>query len=1219
MEDILWAKMMSHAPGSHLIAVLTSGRTIRLRIALAAMVLAGFHAVPAAAADAIESVPLAARSGPRGATMFTQMAAGETHVSTTNSYSDPKMWNERYHELEIGAIGSGVAIGDIDNDGRPDILVASKVEGCRLFRNLGGFKFEDITDKAGLTEKGETAGAWKQGVTMADVNNDGWLDLYICRFNAPNFLYLNQHDGTFKESAHASGLDVNDASNMAAFCDYDRDGWLDMFLQTNLLNSSAHPAGQKNYLFHNNRDGTFTNVTARAGVGEEETQGHSIVWWDYNNDGWPDIYVANDFEGPDFLFRNNRDGTFTNVIDKVVPHTPFSSMGSDLGDINNDGLIDFMVADMAATTHQKDQRTMVDARGRNLDPADDSVTAPSYQRNAVYLNTNTDRTLEAAFLTGLSATDWTWSVRFEDLDNDGRLDVHITNGMYREIHNADLLWKMMTAESPQERVRLVRTSPPFPEAHLAFRNLGELRFENVSKAWGLDHKAVSFGAAFGDLDGDGDLDLVYTNYQSSVTMLRNDSDTGHRLIVGLRGTQSNRYGVGATVRLQSAAGVQVRQLVLARGYLSSSEPVLHFGLGEDSAVTRMEVSWPSGTRQVFENLAADRHYTITEPSEGATPAADRKKDSVREFEEVSQASNLSWTAREELIDEGAQQRLVPFRFNRRGPALAAGDLNGDGKDDLLFGGTTRDEPRVLLATESGRFEETKIPAGTTGTTVNDGPALIFDVNGDGKNDLLITKAGNSAPAGSADYQPRLYLNSGSGLQLSTPDALPALPINVGAAAAADFDRDGQLDVFIGARLLPGQYPLAPRSALLANRGGKFVDVTATIAPGLQEVGMVTGALWSDVDGDGWLDLLLTLDWGQVKYFHNNQGHRFEDWTVQSGFASAGTGWWQSIAAADFNGDGRLDYVIGNVGLNTQYRADAGHPALLYYGEFTEGDGPLIIEAYYEGDKIYPRQSRKVLGAAIPSIMKRFPRNDAFSRATLDQILGEPKLAATQRFAATELRSGVLLSQPDGKYRFDALPTVAQISPLQGIVAGDFNGDGNADIYSVQNSYAPAPVVTRFDGGLSQMLQGDGHGHFAAMPTDESGLLVPGDAKALVATDLDGDGWPDFLVTRNNGTSLAFRNKGATDRSGFRVSLRGPAGNPSAVGARITVEFEDKSTATAEISAGSGYWSQSPAGGFFGAKKSNPPRHITVRWPSGSVTHHDVATVSPSIVLSAPAP
>ncbi len=1201
-------------------ASLTGQRTTRsaLRGGLLLATVAGCLTATAATRGetGISGRPLAARSVPRGTTLFTQLTPEETGVRTANDYADPRMWNQLYHEFELGPIGTGVAIGDYDGDGRPDIFVVSKTESCRLFRNLGNFKFEDVTEKAGVGDKGEAAKIWKQGVTFVDVNNDGRLDIYVCRFGAPNLLYINQGDGTFKEMAHAYGLDVKDGSLMAAFCDYDRDGWLDVYVQTNLLDNAGHPGGQPDYLFHNNRDGTFTDVTARAGMAGGDTQGNSATWWDYNNDGWPDLYVANDFAMPDFLYRNNGDGTFTNVIDQVVPHTPYSSMGADLGDLNNDGLIDFMVADMAATSHEKDQRSMAEARSRNPDPADTATAVPNYLRNAVYLNTGTDHCLEAAGLTGLGATDWTWSVRFEDLDNDGRLDLFVTNGMHREIHNIDLMRRMMTAESAAERVRIARNSPVLAETHLAFRNLGDLHFESTGAAWGLDQKGVSFGAAFGDLDGDGDLDLVYANYQGGVTVLRNDSTTGHRLVLDLRGTTSNRFGIGATVRIESASGVQVRQLVLARGYMSSSEPIVHFGLGEDDVVSRMVVTWPSGKVQTFENLAVDQRYTVTEPAGAIKPAA-LQPPPPGQFSEVSQAENLSWPSREELVDETAQQRLLPMRFNRRGPGLAAGEVNGGGRDDLVIGGTTKDPARLLLGSPAGKFIPADGAITDKGMPVNDGPVLLLDADGDGRNDLLVTRGGDNLPAGSPGYQPMLLLNRGDGFHAAPAGTLPVLASSIGAAVAADFDRDGRLDVFLGARVLPGSYPLAPRSALFANRGGRFEDVTDTLAPGLREVGMVTAALWSDVDGDGWPDLLVALEWGQVKYFHNDAGRGFSDWTAKSGFASAGTGWWSSIASADFNGDGRPDYVVGNAGLNTPYHADTAHPALIVYGAFKEDRSPLAIEGYYEGDKLYPRLSRQELGAFLPSILKRFPRNDLYARASLGEVLGEDKLAAARRFAATELRSGVFLSQPDGTFRFAPLPRIAQIAPLQGIVAGDFDGDGNADIYAVQNSYAPAPVVGRFDGGLSQLLRGDGHGGFTAVPPVESGLVVPGDAKGLVVLDIDGDGWPDFAVSRNNGTSLVFRNKGVTHRHSLRVSLRGAAGNPTAVGALLTLMLADGSSESGEIEAGSGYYSQSVAACFFGYPDSNPPRSIRVRWPSGAVTEHPVPAQTSTLTLAAP--
>jgi hypothetical protein len=1164
-------------------------------------------AAAAPAEDGLASRPLAPRPFPQGKTMFVRLAPEETGVKVTNAYDDPRMWGELYHEFDLGAIGTGIAIGDYDGDGRPDIFVVTKTGGCRLFRNLGNYRFEDVTARAGV---GAEPGVWNQGATFVDINNRGRLDIYVCRYDAPNLLYINQGDGTFKEEAHAYGLDLSDASGMAAFCDYDRDGWLDVFVQTNLLHYGEHPNGQANHLFHNNRNGTFTDVTARAGIAGE-AHGHSATWWDYDNDGWPDLYVANDFAAPDLLYHNNRDGTFTNVIDQVVPHMPFSSMGSDLGDVRNSGRIDLLATDMAATTREQDQRGMADSRSRTTEDDAHPEAAPQYERNALYLTTGTGRVMEAAQLAGIGATDWTWSPRLEDLDNDGRLDLFVTNGMHREQTNVDLLARQSLAETPAERIRIMHDSPVFAETHLAFRNLGDLRFEDVGAAWGLNQRGVAFGCALGDLSGDGNLDIVYADYQGGVTVLRNDNATGHRVDVDLRGTVSNRYGIGATVRVESALGVQLRPLVLARGYLSSSEPMLHFGLGADLVIARMTVTWPSGIVQTFTDLPADRRYTVTEPANGIpAPSA---PPSPTEFTPVAAAAVPAFTSREDTVDEAAAEPLLPLRLNRRGPALAVGDLAGRGEDAVVVGGTTL-APLALLAPAAGGGYATTVMAAAP---VNDGPVLLFDATGNGREDLLVTGGGNALPAGSPEYQPRLFLNDGQGgLTPAPPGALPPLSIDAGAVAAADFDHSGRLSLFIGARLLPGQYPLAPRSVLLANRGGRFEDVTDTLAPGLREVGMVTAAVWSDVDGDGWPDLLLTLDWGGVKYFHNRQGRGFDDWSEKAGFAAAGSGWWTSLAAADFNGDGRPDFVVGNVGLNTPYHADPAHPALIFYGDFRgEGEEPQLVEATYEGDRIFPWRTRHDLGTAIPAVLRRYPHNNAYARATLGEVLGEEKLAAAQRFAATEFRSGVFLSQPDGTYRYQPLPRIAQVSPFQGVAALDFDGSGHPGIYALQNSYAPIPAVGRFDGGLSQLLRGDGHGAFAPVPVAESGLEVPGDAKALAVLDLGHDGWPGFLVSRNNAASLAFRNGGIPGRHSLAVRLQGPPGNPTGVGARVSLIRADGSAETCEVFAGSGYYSQSTAACFFGYGDGDLPARLRVRWPSGAVTEAAVPAGASTLTLT----
>ena len=1066
----------------------------------------------------IGRTPFKPRAASAGATRFATLPPEQTGLTVVNAYDDPEMWGRHYREFSLGAIGTGVAIADYDDDGRPDVFVVYKTGTNRLYRNLGDFRFEDVTERAGV---GGPGGAWQQGAAFADVNNDGRPDLYVCRFNAPNLLYLNRGDGTFSEEAAARGLALTDASSMAAFHDYDRDGWLDVYVQTNVLDGERRPNGQRDRLYRNNGDGTFADVTDRAGI-FGDTQGHSATWGDFDEDGWPDLYVANDFQDPDQLYRNNGNGTFTNILSHVAPHTPHSSMGADLGDVDNDGHFDLLIADMATTTREKDHRGQAKIRAGLAEDEKNPGIAPQFMRNALLLGTGAGRMLEGAYLAGLDATDWTWSVRLEDLDQDGRTDAFFTNGMVRELHGSDIIQRMMGRESMGERMRIMKATPVLAERNLIYRNRGELRFEETGRAWGLDHEGVSFGAAFGDLDGDGDLDLVFSNMDGAPTVCRNDTTEGGAVIVALRGTRSNRFGVGATVRLETAAGRQMRTLVLARGYLSTSEPVLHFGVGDESTVTRLTVDWPSGARQVFENLPAGHRYVVTEPADAA-PAPPPERPAPL-FVEISGRLELNLESRERPFNEWAREPLLPWRLNRPGPTALAVDLDGDKQDDVVIGGISGESGKLLSNLGDGHF----LAYGANlfpETTVPDGPLLTFDADADGDADLLVTKAGTAAPAGSAAYEPRLLLNNGRGRFTHAAGWLPSFPVSVGAAAVADFERSGRLGIFLGGRSLPGAYPQVPRSALLAWRDGRYADVTAELAPGLERIGLVTAALWSDVDADGWPDLLVACEWGRVSCFLNREGKRFEDATERLGFASGGTGWWRALAAADFNGDGRPDFAAGNTGLNTRYRASAAEPALLFAGVSAGGAAPQLIQAEFRGGKLYPLRDRDTLAKLLPAALRPFPTAEAYAKATLSDVFSDAVLATATKLAVTELRNGVFLSQPDGTWKFAPLPRLAQIAPMQALHAGDLDGDGHADLLAVGNAHTPTVETTRFDGGLGWWLRGDGRGGFTPVPVAESGILVPGDARALVATDLDRDGRPDFLVTQNNGRALLFRHTG----------------------------------------------------------------------------------------------
>jgi hypothetical protein len=1083
----------------------------------------------AGAAPAYTSRPLRPRTAPAfgGATPFQRLTAAETGVKEPNVFNDPRMWGDRFREFTLGALETGIAVADFDGDEFPDIFAVSKNGPCALYRQVAPFKFVDVARTAGVTCDDFPTG--KTGATVVDINRDGAPDLYVCRYNAPNLLFVNRGDGTFTEQAHRYGLDVTDASVHALFADYDGDGYLDCYLVTNILDFSKSPQGSRDYLFHNNGNNTFTNVTQKAGIWGV-SQGHTALWSDFNNDGWPDLYVANDFETPDRLYLNRGDGTFTDVVDQRLPHVTYFSMGADAGDINNDGLVDFMITDMRDRTHAG-YMTGMEELGRGLWEMERvSELIPQYMWNAVYLNSGADHFQEVAHLTGMAATGWTWSARLGDLDNDGRLDAFITSGMVRNFINADLVDKQNAAPTLAARAAIWKNAPLRRETTLAYHNLGDLQFEDVSKAWGLDQDGVSFGCALVDLDGDGDLDLVYSNYDAAPTLIRNDTTTGHRVAIVLRGRPQNLQGIGAELRIETASGIQVRQLYTERGIVASEPPVAHFGLGPDDVIEKLTIRWPQGEKQVLKNLDADRIYTISEPplaagAKSARPSArfDTPPESGALFVESAADHGLKHGNTLRPFDEFTRQRLLPRRLNGPGPALAAADVNGDGFDDVFVTGTAGQAGELFLGRADGHFAPAPGQPWASVAEADDVGAVFFDVNGDRHPDLLIAAGGVQHPEGDALLDDRLYLNDGHGGFTSAPAGiLPADGESTDAVAAADFDRDGHTDLFAGGRVVPGRYPDPPRSFLYRNIDGKLVDVTDQIAPGLRKIGMVTAAVWSDVDGDDRPDLVLTLEWGPVAYFHNT-GHGFENLTEKSGLAAI-TGWWSALAVADVDGDGRPDLIAGNTGLNTKYHATTAEPTLLYAGAFGDRDHEHLIEAQYDDGRLVPLRGRSKLGYVFPWIVKKFPTFKAYAQASLADIFPPEELSAARRLAATELRSGVFFQQAGGTFVFRPLPRLAQIAPINAIVARDLDGDGRLDLFCAGNNFSPEPSTGRFDGGVGSLLKGDGHGGFTPLEPAKAGLIVTGDTRSVIAIDGDDGRLPSLLVARCDGPVLLFTPK-----------------------------------------------------------------------------------------------
>ena len=1033
--------------------------------------------------------------------------------------------------------GGGVAAGDVNGDGLPDLYFTANVGGNHLYLNRGNYHFEDVTARAGVGG----AGGWTTGVTMADVNGDGRLDLYVSGVSylgmqGHNILYINNGDGTFTDRTAEFGLGHVGYSTQALFFDYDGDGDLDMFL----LNHSVHTEqtigrqADRNarnprtggMLFRND-GGHFTDVSAQAHIyGGVEAFGLGVVASDFNLDGCPDLYVANDFQENDYLYINNCDGTFSERIATATGHTSRFSMGVDAADVNNDGLPDLISVDMLP---QREEILKTSASAESYNLFDMKVKAgyhAQYARNALQLNRGAGRFSEIGYQAGVFATDWSWAPLFADLDNDGRKDLFITNGIYRRPNDLDYInyvgneavQASLARGITRDNLSLLQKMPQVPLANYAFHNNGDLTFTNLAAAWGLAQPGFSNGAVYVDLNNSGALDLVVNNVNAPASIYRNrarELNGRHYLTIALRGDGANTGGIGAKVIARAGGTTQMLEAMPTRGFQSAVDPRLHLGLGASARVDTLTVIWPDRRFQTLTGVAVDRILTL-EQKNATGRYVYRPAAAPPLFDDVTPHTAIDFKHAEQTFLDYNREPLMPHLLSREGPALAVADVNGDGLDDIFVGGAKWQASRIYLQQRDGRFRASAQPALAADSLAEDVDAAFFDANGDGHPDLVVAAAGNEFWGDAEPLRPRLYLNDGRGNFRRDPAALPAIFENASCVVPGDFDGDGHIDLFVGSRVVAREYGMIPHSHLLHNDGtGHFTDVTATIAPALSQAGMVSSAAWVPSATAGRLDLVVVGEWMPVRVFRQEQG-RFVDRTTESGLAGT-SGWWNTVTAADLRGTGRADLVLGNLGLNSYLRASPAEPARLYVGDFAHNGTQLQILTFYKDGVSYPVAGRDELVRLIPSLRSKYASYKDFGASRVEDIFPKADLAQARVMEARTFASAVALSDGKGGYALKPLPAEAQFAPVYAVVAGDYTGDGVPDLLLGGNFSGVTPTFGRYDASYGLLLQGDGAGGFAPVEMERSGVLIEGEVRHMRA--LRGANGDRLVVVARNDTTL----------------------------------------------------------------------------------------------------
>ena len=1072
---------------------------------------------------------------------FKRVLPNESGVSFTNLLTEDFDYNIFNYEYLYN--GGGVAVGDINNDGLPDLYFTATFAENKLYLNKGNFKFEDITQKAGVAA---TVG-FKTGVTMADINNDGYLDIYVCRTGKTddgkknNHVFINNQDLTFTDRGAEMGLADNMNSNHATFFDYDLDGDLDLYLLNHRLDFTlavkvdleqdaqgnikrkTDPTSpfESDKFYRNDGNGKFSDISLQAGI-NNSAFGLSATVADLNEDGYPDVYVANDYIEPDYVYINNKKGGFTDQYSTMIRHSSQNSMGADIADINNDGLPDIIVMDMIAEDPIRYKELMNVMQTKRYNTLVKYGYGHQVGRNVLQLNNGRGGFSEIGQLAGISNTDWSWGPLMVDLDNDGWKDIFIANGYRRDVTNLDYM--NYTRDSIAQTGGITKKRYPdigefmkiVPEQKIAnycFRNTGGWTFDNVGQSWGFSETTFSNGAAYGDLDGDGDLDIIVNNIGDPAFIYNNTSSNSNYLQLDVTGPAKNLKGYGCKAILTTSDGIQTQTLQSSRGFFSASEPLMHFGLGS-ATIEKLEIFWPGGNYQVINNPKANQRLKINySSSKKGGPSKANNKNLIAQ----KKRSGINFKHKENNFEDFDREGLLPSQQSKLGPHLSIADFNGDGHQDVFVGGAVGQSGTFYIQNAAGTFKEKKSAALASDNATEDMGSVFFDADKDGDQDLYIVSGGAAMSVGNPAYQDRLYLNDGKG-NFTKSKALPKVNASGSQPVAFDYDGDGDQDLFVGARCLPGSYPIAPKSSLLKNDGkGNFEDVTNSDGKAIVNLGMISDAEAVDLDGDKKLEIIIVGEWLPIGIY-SWDGKGFVDKSSSYGLKDT-EGWWNTIVPGDVDGDGDIDFIAGNLGTNTRLKAAPNKPLKIFAKDFDNNGQVDPIMAFTHKGQDYPFPGRDAMVGQLSFVKKNYPRYSKYAKATITDIFGKKAVNEATKFEAKSFKSQLFVNNGNGKFDAIDLPDAAQVAPIMAAQVYNFDGKPGSEIF-LSGNFSGADTETGIYDGFNGLVLRYQNEKWQVIEGKDSGLWIPGEGRSMEIINR-GKSNPMIIATQNNQEALVF--------------------------------------------------------------------------------------------------